>query len=175
MTHELFPDSVQLEGPYRLDRMTQKQVPAVVSIMLASEPWMSYGFEGAVVERFMAGSVEAGLARSLIHVMEPDEDSPGAEEVIGVVVIHPGFLGGRYLEILAISERHRGKTLGTQIINLLCRESPAHMRDLFVLVSLFNQPAVGFYEKQGFIDVGDLPGLILPGKVERLIWLRFRN
>ena len=184
MINELFEKSTPLFGPYRLQRMDLDQVPATASVMLASEPWQSYGFSFETIERFLDGCVNAGIARVIICRNGPDEEvgdfsAEGTgtveEQVVGLAVVQPGFLGGRFLEILAVAENHRGKGVGTKIIDLVCKECPPHIRDLFVLVAMSNTAAVKFYDKMGFIDVGEMPGLILPGKVERLIWLRFRD
>lgn len=171
MDQSLFPESTKLEETYRLVRMELEDVSAVCPIMLASEPWQSYGFSNDTVAGFLKGSVEAGLARVLVHF----DDEASEETVVGVVVVQPAFLGGRYLEILAVAEKHRGRGLGRKIVDAVCREAPQNIRDLFVLVSVFNEDAVGFYDKLGFRDVGELSGLILPDRVERLIWLRFRD
>ncbi len=174
MSSILFEESTELFGPYRIARMKSEQVSAAVSIMLTSEPWESYGFTPPTVENFIKGCVDAGMTRAVLF---KENEASGAirEQVVGIVIIQPGFLGGRFLEILAIAEPHRGKGVGAKIIEAICAECPPNIRDLFVLAAKNNLNAVKFYKKLGFVDVGELPGLILPDKTERLIWLRFRD
>jgi GNAT superfamily N-acetyltransferase len=174
MSSILFEESTELYGPYRIARMKPEQISPAVSVMLASEPWESYGFTPQTVERFIKGCVDAGMTRALLF--NDDQGSEAIrEQVVGIVIIQPGFLGGRFLEILAIAEPHRGKGIGTKIVEAICRECPPNIRDLFVLAAINNSNAIEFYKKLGFVDVGELPGLILPDKTERLIWLRFRD
>ncbi|MCL4236328.1 MAG: GNAT family N-acetyltransferase [Deltaproteobacteria bacterium] len=162
-----FPDHTDLGIGHALVTMRADEVAAVADIMMASEPWAKYGYERRTIEDFLVGTVEAGMAR----VVTPTD---GPREVVGVATVQPGFLGGRYLELLALRDDRRGRGLGRRVIEAVCYEMPVHMRDLFVLVAESNQKAISFYRHLGFRDVGDLPGLIRLGKVERLIWLRFR-
>jgi ribosomal protein S18 acetylase RimI-like enzyme len=168
MTNHLFRQSRPLGNGVSLVRMTRGHIEAAAKIMAEAEPWNSYGFDFSRISDFLAGSIRADIARTVI------EGAAGKGTVAGVVIVQPGFLGGRFLEILALDEKHRGRGLGRRVIDEICREMPAHMRDLFVLVAETNAPAVAFYRKLGFMDVGDMPGLIRPGKTDRLIWLRFR-
>jgi ribosomal protein S18 acetylase RimI-like enzyme len=44
----------------------------------------------------------------------------------------------------------------------------------FLLVSDFNEGAQRFYEREGYVRVGALPGLVLPDVAEVLYWRRLR-
>ncbi len=44
----------------------------------------------------------------------------------------------------------------------------------FLLVSDFNEDAQRFYEREGYLRVGPLPGLVLPDVAELLYWKRLR-
>ncbi len=178
MPGRLFENSTPLFGPYRLEIMVPDQIPAVTSIMMASEPWESYGFTSHTIEKFIGGCVEAKIARVILCSEKEKEETPeniAMEYVVGIAVVQPGFLGGRFLEILAVAEQHRQKGIGKKVIETICRECPSNIRDLFVLAAMSNTDAIAFYDKMDFVDVGELPGLILPNKVERLIWRRFRE
>ncbi|MBZ0273726.1 GNAT family N-acetyltransferase [bacterium] len=159
--------------------MTRSAIARVTDIMLAAEPWKSYGFSGEQIRSFIEGCVNARVARVVVRD-DGDEPPPlwhtGVDPaaVVGVVVVQPGFLGGRFLEILALDADVRGRGLGRAIIDAIGRESPLQVRDLFVLVAESNAPARAFYERLGFRPVGPLPGLIREDRDEILIWLRFR-
>ncbi len=170
-----FAETTPLAEGFRLDRMKAEHIPAVASIMMSSEPWNSYGYVEDQLERFLAGSIEAGVARVLVRSKSDNPGDAPADSVEGVVIVHPGFLGGRYLEILAVEEKVRGRGLGSMIVEEVCREAPPYVRDVFVLIAVSNVGAARFYSSLGFQAVGELPGLVLPDKVERLLWLRFRN
>ncbi len=168
----MFLKETDLGGGYRLVRMKEAHVGRVTDIMRGAEPWKSYGMTRDSIAGFLGGSVRAGVARIVVIGKPARPVHPG--RVLGVVTIQPAFLGGRFLEILALDEAHRGKGIGRRVIDAVCLEAPLRVRDLFVLVAETNTTAKSFYEHLGFKDVGTMPGLILPEKVERLIWLRFR-
>ncbi|MCZ7583523.1 MAG: GNAT family N-acetyltransferase [Deltaproteobacteria bacterium] len=152
--------------------MRRAHIGRVVEIMLHAEPWQSYDFSPDRIADYLGGMVDAGMARVLAV---PDAGhAPAGEEIAGVCIVQPSFLGGRFLEILALDTPYRRRGLGRAILEAICDECPPQLRDYFVLVAGSNANAVAFYKRLGFVDVGDLPGLIRPDKVERLIWWRFR-
>jgi len=168
MAGSIFPARTALDDRFILATMTRAHVEGAARIMAEAEPWESYGFGLDRIKDFLAGSIRAGMARVVI-----DRSLP-AKPVVGVVIVQPGFLGGRFLEILALDEGHRGRGLGRKAIDAVCDEMPEHMRDFsFSWRQRIRRPSI-FYRHVGFRDVGDLPGIIRPDKVERLIWLRFR-
>lgn len=161
------PPVTDLGNGEQLITMTHDDAEAMAGVMIDAEPWRSYRYDRAMVRDFLVGSLEAGLARVVRGAATGDEP-------IAAVVVHPGFLGGRFLEILAIREDRRGRGLGRRIVEAVCLEMPVQMRDLFVLAAGTNEPAQAFYRRLGFREAGELPGLIRPDKTERLLWLRFR-
>ncbi|MCB9477870.1 MAG: GNAT family N-acetyltransferase [Deltaproteobacteria bacterium] len=165
-----FQRTAELADGVSLVPSTTEHIAPIVDIMLVSEPWLGYGFERHFLERFVSGSVQAHIMRTVMV----DADNPDEAMVAGAVSLHPGFLGGRYIEVLLLAPRLRGKGLGRRIIETLCEEMPSSLRDLYLLVSESNAPAVGFYRRLGFREVGPLPDLMVPGKTEILLWLRFR-
>lgn len=64
---------------------------------------------------------------------------------------------GVYIEVIAVLEAYRGKTAGSLLLKYIedkCKESFQH--DLYVHVSVDNESAIQWYEKNGFVKQDDV-------------------
>ena len=70
-----------------------------------------------------------------------------------------------YLRLLGVRADFHGAGLGAALLDA-AEQAAAHTRDMILLVSDFNHGAQRFYERQGYRQVGALPGYVLPDVTE---------
>jgi len=90
-------------------------------------------------------------------------------KIAGLVTVRFPWLHGAYLDLLAIFPGHQRKKIGKEIIGWMADETVPHYKNLWALVSDFNDGARRFYKKQGFKEIAMIPDLVKPGFNEILI------
>jgi ribosomal protein S18 acetylase RimI-like enzyme len=123
-------------------------------------PWSEMAYPAGKLAAFLAAPDE-GARRYLIEV-------EGGEA--GVVSVRDPWLKGPYLELLAVLPPFQNQGIGSSVLDWLERAARAQAaRNLWVCASSFNAGALRFYERQGFVRVGELPGLVTDGFDEILL------
>jgi ribosomal protein S18 acetylase RimI-like enzyme len=100
----------------------------------------------------------------------------GAAAVLGFAWVHPRGAFGRssYLRIIAVAPERRSSGLGARLMEAFEAIAATEGGDAFLMVSDFNVEAQRFYRGRGYEEVGRVPGYIMPGVVELLMWKRVR-
>ena len=137
--------------------------------MADSEPWITLGVEIAVAQKVLADPAREQYAI---------RDAMG---VAGFIVIDMRGLLTGYIQILCVRPDCRGRGLGSVLGRgaeaRIFQESP----NAFMCASSFNAGARRLYERLGFVPVGVLRELIVPGHDEVLLrktrgsWSEFRK
>ncbi|MEP6888429.1 MAG: GNAT family N-acetyltransferase [Nitrospirales bacterium] len=132
---------------------------AVIRMLADSDPWKRLGYTAAHWER-------------LFTPLPPGREGYVLEQngiVAGLALLRRQFLFGDYLELLAIAPSTQRKGLGRALLNHLERIVFTRSTNLFACVSDFNTSARQFYEQNGYLEVGSLPDLLMPGTAEILL------
>lgn len=97
--------------------------------------------------------------------------------VAGFAWIDPRGVFGRssYLRMIAVAPDTRGRGIGAELMDAFEQIAADHGPDAFLLVSDFNTDAQRFYARRGYIEVGRIPGYIMPDVAEILLWRRLRS
>ena len=125
------------------------------------------------------GTSPEGLLGSLTQALDRREQILVAEraaQVAGLAWFLPAgtlALGG-YLRLIAVAVGDEGRGTGARLLDEVEARTALESRHLFLLVSSFNQGARRFYERRGYLPVGELPGLVRPELDELLLWRRLR-
>ena len=92
-------------------------------------------------------------------------------ECVGFFYIIPNgaFHSFPYLHIISIKEEHRGKGLGTVLLEQAEKIAFEYSDKIFLVVADFNPDAMRFYEKNNYRQVGEIPSLYRPGITEYLM------
>lgn len=108
-------------------------------------------------------AIEEGLLTESFYVATRDG------EFAGFLYFLPNgaFHSYPYLHLFVVNEEMRGQGIGHLMIKAW--ESLVDRDTLFLCVSDFNPNAKRFYEKNGFIQVGELPDLYRSGTTEYLM------
>ena len=130
-------------------------------VMAGSEPWLT-----------LRRSYESCLA----SCRDRQDDLYIAEilgERCGLVLVRPqGIAGAPYIVSIAVAEAFRSRGVGRDMIAFVARRCWPHARHLFLCVSSFNTRAKAMYEREGFVQVGELPDFCMDGASELLMCLR---
>ena len=131
----------------------------VIRMLADSDPWKRLGYTAMHWERLFT-PLPAGREG---YVLEQES------MVAGLALLRRQFLFGDYLELLAIAPSTQRKGLGRALLNHMERIVFARSTNLFACVSDFNAAARQFYERNGYVEVGPLPDLLMPGTSEILL------
>jgi ribosomal protein S18 acetylase RimI-like enzyme len=131
--------------------------------IVAMEPWLSLGYQ------------RANLARYLRRMAGADQVLVAEEKglVLGLIVVQPDFLFGRFIALLAVRPEAGGKGIGRALVARVEQQTFKTRRWLYVSSDNANQAAARFYRKLGFARAARLPGLIRDGRTE-ILWRKPR-
>ena len=125
-------------------------------LMASSEPWLTLG---RTVEE--SSRVMQDPSREVYLAVQ------GTEAVGFLILTLAGPFPG-YLQTLCVSPEHRGRGVGTELLEFtearIFRESP----NVFLCVSSFNVDARRLYERSGYVLVGELNDYLVSGHGELL-------
>jgi ribosomal protein S18 acetylase RimI-like enzyme len=130
-------------------------------MLSVSEPWRTLGYGAQDWDKLFT-IVEAGPPRESYVIESVGQPS-------GLAVVRRHFLFGDYLELLAVSPAQRGCGLGRVLLDHIEARTFARANNLFACVSDFNTEARRFYQRQGYVEVGSLPNLLIDGRDEILL------
>ncbi len=126
------------------------------------DPWLRLGYSSASLHRYFSINT---VERQTLAVL-------AGETPAACLTVRPDWLRGPLLELLAVLPQFQGKSLGKEIILWLAEETKRQgQANLWAISSEFNASARAFYRRQGFEEVGELPGLISPNETEVLLRL----
>ncbi len=143
--------------------MEPKDIGDCAAIVGETPLWKEhYGLTSARAETIFAGA------------MDRKEGLLVAEEVNSVIgfawfTTRGGFARSGYLRLIGVRADRRNGHAGAALLQAV---ESAVGDDLFILVSDFNTDARRFYKRHGYEEVGQLPGYILPGVAEIILWRR---
>ena len=132
-------------------------------VMASSEPWITLGRTLESCRRVCAHPDYPMLVARV-----------GGERCGFALVNRRGVVGSPYLATLAVAADYRSRGIGTQLLQHVedyFRPDAVH---LFLCVSSFNPRARVFYERLGFVQVGELPDYFIGGASELLMHKRLR-
>jgi GNAT superfamily N-acetyltransferase len=82
------------------------------------------------------------------------------------------FAMGGYLKLLAVARAASQQGRGSRLLEAFEDQTRPHSGHAFLLCSDFNTEAQHFYQRHGYVRVGELPALVLPGVSEVVFWKR---
>lgn len=153
-------------------RPMQSEDIAVVAGWLSAVPlWQRYHLTEARALQLL----DQALQRADV-LLVADSDDPGGR-ACGLAWCLPAGAFGRsaYLRILGVHPDRAGQGIGAVLLRQAEATVATSCDDLFLLVADFNTDAQRFYERQGYHQIGVIPGYVLPDVAELLYWKRLRS
>jgi len=139
--------------------LTNEQAQAIAEMLATSEPWVTLKFSIASLANYLIRD-DAALRRYAVSV---------DDRLAGVICVRHPWLRGPYIELLGLFPDYRGKGIGKQLLAWAETEARREAKNLWVVASSFNQPALDFYQGLGFKPVGSIQGLVAPEYDEILL------
>jgi GNAT superfamily N-acetyltransferase len=139
--------------------MVPEDRPAVIAMLIGSDPWKRLGYAVDFWERIFT---PLPLGRESVILLQ-------AGHVSGIALVRSKFLFGDYLELLAVTPSLTGQGLGRLLLAHVESLAFTRGKNLFACVSDFNTGARRFYRRHGFVEVGPLPDLLVVGSAEILL------
>jgi ribosomal protein S18 acetylase RimI-like enzyme len=160
MTSGNFSASVIDLGRARLAPLASRSCPNLAAAFVAMPPWSVMRYPEDAMRWFLA-TADDGVQRYLVEI--------GGEEAGAVSVRFP-WLKGPYLELLALLSKFQGQGIGARLLDWFEEEAGRHeARNLWVCTSSFNERALRFYKRHGFMEAASLPSLVADGYTEILL------
>jgi len=140
--------------------LTRALAPELALWLATIDPWRRLG----IGPEPLANAIGA---RPLRLAREPDGSGEGT--VAGLISWVPDAPMGAYLSVVATHPDHRGRGIGTALMDAVEAEAFVHRRFVLLSVSSFNTHAHAFYLRRGFVEIGHLPDQIQDGSDEILL------
>jgi ribosomal protein S18 acetylase RimI-like enzyme len=135
--------------------MQPEDIAPVADFMLATPLWQRYG----VGRQNASAQLEQALIRhDLLLIADCD-----SEKATGFAwcIIGGAFGRSTYLRLIGIRPDLTGMGIGAVLLAAVEKIAVKAGDDLFLLVSDFNESAQRFYRRQGYEQVGAIPGYVL--------------
>jgi ribosomal-protein-alanine N-acetyltransferase len=126
-------------------------------MMADSEPWIS---------------LQRNFDESLSIITEPTREVYIGcidEEIVGVIIIEMLGTFKGYIKSVCVSSQHRGKGIGSSLMNHAEDRIFSETPNVFLLVSNFNEGARKLYVRLGYSEVGEFKDYIVRGHSEILM------
>jgi GNAT superfamily N-acetyltransferase len=148
--------------------LVASDIPLVAGWVVATPLWQRY----RLTEAGTRSSLGQALSRAdLMLVADVDHENGQA---CGLAWCLPEGAFGRstYLRILGVQANHTGLGIGAALLAHAEQITAQTTNTMFLLVSDFNVEAQRFYQRQGYRQIGAIPGYVLPDVTELLYWKR---
>ena len=152
-------DSIQVRP------MTQDDIPTVAAWMVQTPLWQRYQL---TVERATQNFEKAFERNEVLLVADAGADNRGC----GFAWCLPqgGFGRSMYLRLIGVRQERARAGVGTALLHAAEEAALTVGHELFLLVSDFNLDAQRFYQRNGYHQIGAIPGYVLPDVTELLYW-----
>ena len=151
--------------------LEERDVAQCAEILSSTPLWQRYGVTPeSALRRFQEGL----QSDALILVMVDEQSAGNAETVMGFawVAVRGGFDRSPYLRLLAVRDSNRGAGLGHQLIQAMEDRLRQTGPDVFLLCADYNLAAQRFYEREGYLRVGQIPDYVISGVAEIVYYKR---
>lgn len=156
------------ETGIQIRRMIPDDIPMLAEWMALIPLWNRYGL---TVPRAVEGFEGALRAGDILQVADMGED-----RACGFAwgMIGGGFGRSVYLRLIGVRDDLAGQGIGALLLDNVEQVAAVLSDSICLLVSDFNYGAQRFYRRQGYAQVGSIPGYVLPEVDEMIFWKRLR-
>lgn len=143
--------------------LQEDDIPSIAGWLPTVPLWIRYHVTTTQIETQLKQAFHRG---DLLLVA----DIEGSANGLAWCLIGGMFGRSAYLRLLGVQNGHTGSGAGAALLQETERHAREAKQDLFLLVSNFNEDAQRFYRRQGYQQVGAIPGYVLPDVTEFLFW-----
>jgi ribosomal-protein-alanine N-acetyltransferase len=127
------------------------------AMMCTSDPWITLKMNYDLCHMAFEGTCKE------IYVLRVQN------EIAGFVIIQTGGTFSGYIQTICISEKYRGQSLGTKLLQFCEDRILKFSPNVFICVSSFNKGAIKLYYEFGFKLIGKLDNFVREGFDELLL------
>lgn len=149
-------------------RMTLQDIPILAEWMVTIPLWRRYGL---TVNRSIEGFEKALRDGDILQVADVGD---GRACGFAWAMIGGAFGRSVYLRQIGVRADTTSQGIGAKLLDNVEQVAVALSDGLFLLVSDFNTDAQRFYQRQGYQQIGRIPGYVLPDVDELIFWKRLR-
>lgn len=143
-------------------RFRAEDAARCAAIVDATPLWRRYDLSGQ-----RAAELLVAAAERLDPVFVLDEE--GLAQGFAWMVERGAFARAPYLRLIAVSPEGRSQGRGAALLEAFDVHARGLSRDAFLLVSDFNEGGRRFYARHGWVEVGRVPDMVVPGVAELIL------
>ncbi len=160
LPHVTLPAVQDASADLTLHPMMPDDAAALGAEFAAMTPWSVYPYSAEALSRYLS-TATPGAPRYLVRC----NDEPA-----GAIGLQVEWLRGPYIQFLGLRPAFQSKGIGSRLLRWIETEARATaQRNLWVAASHFNDGALSFYRKAGFLDAAPIPDLVADGVTEILL------
>jgi GNAT superfamily N-acetyltransferase len=148
--------------------MDSEDIAAIVPWMLETPLWQRYGMTAEKATRYFDRALANG---DWLYV---GDIGPHKQVGFAWCVPEGGFGRSPYLRLIGVRRDRSGVGLGGALLHRVEAQAIQKSDHLLLLVSDFNETAQAFYRRLGYVQVGALPGFVLPDVAELIYYKRLK-
>ncbi len=150
--------------------MTEDDIPRVVDWMVSIPLWQRYQVNATSARAHFENGLQQG---DLLLVCDWGVE----HSAVGFAWCLPdGAFGlSAYLRLIGVHPNFARRGVGAALLMRTEQLALAFSKDMFLLVSDFNQEAQRFYRQHGYTQVGAIAGYVLPDVTELIFRKRLHN
>lgn len=149
-------------------RMTPEDIPILAAWMVTIPLWQRYG----LTQQRAQSQFEVALQRGDVLQVADLPDDPACGFAWGI--LNGAFGRSAYLRLIGVHPNSAGHNIGSALLQNMEQVVSAVSDSLFLLVSDFNHDAQRFYLRNGYQQVGSIPGYVLADVNELVLWKSLR-
>ena len=127
------------------------------NLMAQSEPWIT---------------LKRGYHESLEIILDHKREVYVAwrgKNILGFIIVEMNGTFKGYIKSVYVSPKHRGRGIGTKLVDYAEKRIFSETTNVFLLVSSFNSGARKLYTNLGYEEIGELRDFIIQGESEILM------
>lgn len=132
------------------------------AIVDATPLWRRYALTGARAAELLTAAAGRGEP---VFVLEEE----GAAQGFAWMVERGAFARAPYLRLIAVAPEGRSAGRGAALLEAFDAHARTLSADAFLLVSDFNEGGRRFYARHGWVEVGRVPDMVVPGVAEVIL------
>ncbi|CAK0743865.1 N-acetyltransferase domain-containing protein [Gammaproteobacteria bacterium] len=153
-------------GKLQIQTIPEGRSEQITQQLCRMDPWRALNYSPTRLSNYLMGTDPCLRCRIIVAT---DPDNMDKQRVAGLLCVRYPWLFGACLELLAIFPDYQKMGLGTEVLSWLERRVAADARNLWILVSAFNESARSFYRRQGYTEIAKIDDLIQTGCDEILL------
>jgi len=163
LPHPLNIESYSLEE-FQIQALREEDSERVAQQLSRINPWRALNYSPTKLRNYLISTDPCFRCRVIVT-----SDMTDNQRIAGLFCVRSPWLLGACLELFAIFPDYQMMGLGTRTLAWLEQRVAADAKNLWILVSSFNEFARAFYCKQGYTEIGKIDDLIQTGFDEILL------